>query len=62
MILTLTFSELCLTIFGRDKAIQQDDALVRGRNSLILAIQQQPAFIRQVFWLYSNVLHLCVEV
>ena len=37
MLLTLTFSELCLAILGRDKAIQQNDALVHGRNSLVLA-------------------------
>ena len=49
MLLTLTFSELCQVIFGRDKAIQQDDTLVRGRNSSVLAIQQQPAFIQQLF-------------
>ena len=49
MLLTLTFSELGLAIFGRDKAIQQNDTLVRGRKSLVLAIQQQPAFIQQVF-------------
>ena len=37
MLLTLTFSELCPAIFGRDKTIQQDDTLVHGRNSLVLA-------------------------
>jgi len=37
MLLTLTLSELCLAIFGCDKAIQQDDALVRGRSSLVFS-------------------------
>jgi len=37
MLLTLKFSELCLAIFGRDKVIQQDDALVCGRSSLVFS-------------------------
>ena len=49
MLLTLTFSELFLAIFGRKKAIQQDDTFVHGRSSLVLVIQQQPAFIQPVF-------------
>ena len=47
MLLTLTFSELFPAIFGRDKAIQQDDTLVHGRNSLVLAIQQCAALVRR---------------
>ena len=49
MLLTLTYSELCLAILGRNKAIQHNDTLVRRRKGLVLAIQQQPAFIQQVF-------------
>ena len=45
----LTFSKLFLAIFRREIAIQQNDTLVRGRSSLVLVRQQQPAFIQQVF-------------
>ena len=45
----LTFSKLWLAIFRREIAIQQNETLVRGRSSLVLVIQQQPAFGQQVF-------------
>ena len=45
----LTISKLCLAIFRREIAIQQNDTHRHGRSSLVLIIQQQPAFIQQVF-------------
>ena len=42
MLLTLTFNELCLAIFGRDKAIQQNDTPVRGRSRDVEAVIFRP--------------------